>query len=439
MLLAGIAQVSLGLLRDESEWKSRKGEIVGLSREYLRAHQHRFDLWDKKEPFGQVAAENEPRKQGGFGNCSTSIFLFKRTFYGNTPALHDHEARNPNREMADDEMARGLLSFQSFAPQGTFGRTNGCGGWSKDTVISLSAAPLNNKLVVMLWGANLLDTIWLNLMTRDMFADESMLGKPFWELDFPDLRSAEDYSRTYFGWILPMCRAIHVHDYQRSSITEAAKYQRFSHPLLVKKPPEKKDKREFMEMADNPDWFVWRELGAAQAILKKEPCLNSLSPLFRMDKYVADSGKPAKVLAGGFVAKQAKISSPMESILRVKPREKGGEGFMSAFRNCLDIADGFAARLMKGQDAFIKALALRNIKKPGSMNLLDAKTCFWWKLNQHQDLLVDTVNASNKKESQSKWEELCRAKMMAAFDETFGTCLRGRTYLAYAGGRSCLK
>jgi CRISPR type I-E-associated protein CasB/Cse2 len=453
MLLAGIAQVSLGRLRNRVEWEESQGKVAESARRYLKAHQGEFDLWDEKRPFGQIAGYSEQKTDDGktieIGNRSAFRLSFSHAS-GHNHTLYDMEARfnGQKRQMSNAEIARGLLNVQSFDVAGLV-KAKG-GGW-RGYVNNLTPAPLNKRLITMVWGKNLLDTIWLCLVSDEDIGFEA-LGRPFWETQFPDMQSARDYSLTYFGWILPISRAIHVHSLSRISFTEAlgegekkdADYQAtrqriFRHPLLVRK-----EKGGYYEMGSEKDWFVWRELGAALSSL---PVLSHANPdnypfpLKRLGWY--NGLNPARVVAGGFDVTdkfRSKASLPRESIFVLEPNSSDWQVY---YCNCLKFAEKQSEILQAGEKAYRDFFFKRNGKEKKQQEtpkfLTSATEAFWWKLNQRPGLLRETVFSRNDigtaQRKKQLWEDYCQKTRLEAYDEAFGTCPSSRDVLAYAMGK----
>jgi len=121
---------------------------------YLDTWKHRFDLFDLERPFYQTA---------GYTNKSKSIAqLLAERSSGTNKLLFDHTQEEPPLALTPAEAARALIARQMLAiPEGA----------------GYSPSPLGGTAVVIPNGANLLETLCLNMLPYE-FKDDDL---PIWE------------------------------------------------------------------------------------------------------------------------------------------------------------------------------------------------------------------------------------------------------------------
>lgn len=143
-------------------WEEGRFDIEKLNAYFKRWHR-RFDLFDEKKPFFQVAGLDLAK--GG----SSARLLFHQD---NNPTLFTHLATSNPPELSPAAAARWLLGFMSFDVGGTKTAEQG--------QKSAKAAMLNRGAVVQARGDNLFQTLMLNLCR---YAPQE--GEP-WDFDPSD-------------------------------------------------------------------------------------------------------------------------------------------------------------------------------------------------------------------------------------------------------------
>ncbi len=133
---------------------------------YFEEWRHRFDLFDPERPFYQV-----PRMPD-VGTLPPSV-LAQEWAAGNNPTLFDHTTDVRPAPMTPAQAARYLVAQQAFAIGGGISRP-----------FNLSNAPLATGLSVLAAGANLFETLALNLLEHGTHTPQ--LGRaeddlPAWE------------------------------------------------------------------------------------------------------------------------------------------------------------------------------------------------------------------------------------------------------------------
>lgn len=139
---------------------------------YLERWRHRFDLFDRERPFYQSTSLEEAEGE-------RSIWaLAQQASSGNNATLFDHSVNRSPRPMAPAEAARYLVAQQGYAV---------AGGNSKP--VNFSHAPLVKGYTVLAVGADLFQTLILNLMR---YGTERPIpwregDRPTWELSEPSV------------------------------------------------------------------------------------------------------------------------------------------------------------------------------------------------------------------------------------------------------------
>lgn len=132
-----------------SLWK-QSGWDKYLLDAYWEKWRCRFDLFDDKKPFYQVA--NLDYAKGS----SSALLLFHQD---NNPTLFNHLYKSEPPDLTPDEAARLLVGFMAFDVGGTKASEHG--------PQSAKAAMLNKGAVVLAKGDNLFNTLMLNLCRYD--------------------------------------------------------------------------------------------------------------------------------------------------------------------------------------------------------------------------------------------------------------------------------
>jgi len=139
--------------KTEDEWKdlwnAGRFDIETID-DYLTLWSHRFNLFDTNRPIYQAP---------GFKKEKTTPMnkLAMEMASGNNPILFDHSQDNTELQMVPAEAARMLITHQSFALGGTIA------GYKKPRVYTTHAT-MAKGAIVMLQGANLFETLVLNMI-----------------------------------------------------------------------------------------------------------------------------------------------------------------------------------------------------------------------------------------------------------------------------------
>ena len=206
-LLLCIAQAALGpeRLKDEAAWLASKSVIGPVATDYLKKWHDRFFLYG-------VHAFLQPDdvatvRVDALTPCDKLVFHLAS---GNNSTLFDHAANGAgNRVLSDEKLALGLLTYQNFSSGGL----SGVCIWSGTaTDRSIKGAPCreSSMLFSILLGDDLLEAVWLNLLTAKSVLDSlsSKWGAPAWEFENLSRSSAAELANTFIGHLVPLSRAV---------------------------------------------------------------------------------------------------------------------------------------------------------------------------------------------------------------------------------------
>lgn len=176
---------------DIEEWKAlyKRGCFdAEILERYLAAWRHRFDLFHPERPFYQcIGMVYEPK--------SAHLLVTERSTYGAPVYLFEHRPEGIGRSLTPAEAARLVVATQAFALGGLM--TRGVGDPP-----SAKAAPLALGAMVLLSGANLFETLMLNLLTAELVelaipTTDAKKNVPAWEQD----SAARIERRSPHGWL----------------------------------------------------------------------------------------------------------------------------------------------------------------------------------------------------------------------------------------------
>ncbi len=151
-------------------WKKGKWDETRLN-DYLNRWKHRFDLFDEKRPFYQLAEL--------LGNNKNTIALLAHeAATGNNATLFDHNYDESGVSYSAAKTARYLITHQAFAV-----------GGGNNKPFNLCHAPLVSGYTVQVIGANLFETLCLNLIIytqeRPIPQSKTLEDTPAWEQESP--------------------------------------------------------------------------------------------------------------------------------------------------------------------------------------------------------------------------------------------------------------
>ena len=228
-LLAIISQESAGSIPDKKAWKDCRKGMAEAAHDYIQQNEDRFDLYVsflQAREMANMKARNHVRElslERPFG--SRSAFFDQRYFCSNP---------------SDAEVARMLLIYQSFDAGGTMNKPD---PWTGKKISAKLTAPLCGKLMMVVEGTNLLDTIHLHVFPKDRL-DKLNVGTPPWMGKLNTRSDFEDYARSYYGSLMPMSRVVYLFGDGEMAVSESLAVPKGEprpwtvgrHPMLVTVP-----------------------------------------------------------------------------------------------------------------------------------------------------------------------------------------------------------
>lgn len=153
---------------------------------YLAEYRDRFALFDAQRPFFQC-----PAVAGVPPKSAAKLVSYRAA--GNNVTLFDHTTADDEVRLAPAEAARWLVTLQAYDPGGLKS------AYKKEK--SSEQAPGNRFGMVLIEGANLKETLLLNLMAYEPAAEKPRRtwthDRPVWEADPPE---PEPDNRPPLGW-----------------------------------------------------------------------------------------------------------------------------------------------------------------------------------------------------------------------------------------------
>lgn len=411
-LLICIVQRALNGPEDRDDWEDCLDDIPGAAMEYLQKWRSAFNLIGEDGAFLQVQ-NVQPEKADSWKELNTISLSSAK---GNNPTLFDNAAGSV-RLNSLAQIAIDLITFQNFAPCGTIGVVKWDG---KQTPSNAQTSPCAIKSAIHLFvtGDTILETIWLNLCTREEVQPfRGGWGVPVWELmpkGCDDENAVKNTTTTYLGRLVPVSRVVKLSaDARRCLVASAVSYPTFSDKseLLYFESSmtmvmSKDDKRTVI--GASLDKAMWRNLPALLHRFTKDGKTFS-----RLDE--DDLPNHYGVWVGAVVYDQAKLLGIMEDYF-----EHLGKGDVGVS------ADKVQAILMKMADSGWLALndalkayyvILNNpINKSHNVNDAASKN-YWGKLISYKQLYLRTL--SSAAEDVEKYEAL-RNSWISAICKTAG-------------------
>lgn len=380
-LLLGITQAALDGPADEGEWETCQPLIQPRVRDYLTKWKSAFELFGDGPRFLQFP-NLQPGKESDEGNAATKLDLALAT--GNNSTLFDNFA-GEERALKAARVATGLLSFQCFSPGGRIGVAKWNG---KDTPGKGSSnhAPCTPSSMVhtFILGENLLATIHRNLLTKesamyDYGADR--WGKPVWEMPCDhsgDTAAQANATLTYLGRLVPLSRAIRLHEGGRALILanglDYPIYPSFREATatIIKR------KDELAVLPASTARSLWRQLSAI-SVQRRAGADAACGPLAL--NHVSDSNDTT-LWVGALVTDKAKIEDVVESTYALPPGMFTELG-RAAYEHGVAHAEEREGVLIQAVKTYAASL------KIGTPPYDRARQQFWTRVEQHLTALFD--------------------------------------------------
>jgi len=379
-LLLCITQAALDGPADETTWKQCQPLIQPRVHNYLEKWKASFELFGDGLRFLQLP-NLHPGKESDEGNAATKLDLTLAT--GNNSTLFDNQA-GEERSIRTARAAMNLLTFQNFSPCGRIGvalwngkETSGNGSSNHAPCTSFS------MIHTFLLGNSLIETLYLNLLTKDVIKDapNAGWGKPIWEFPVTE-GSGEQVNNaklTYLGRFVPLSRAIRLNEDGVSIIlANGLDYPVFPAFREVSATIVKR-KDELGLLSASPDRSLWRQLPAI-TIKRRAGADNAAGPLI-LNNLTENSH--AVLWVGALIAAgNGKLVDVVESTYSL-PTGMFAEFGRAAYEKGTVHAEERERILMQAVKAYASTL------KIASPAYNHARQQFWTRVEQHLSTLFD--------------------------------------------------
>ena len=401
-----IAQVSLDGPKNRKEWKQCKEKISTAVTKYLSnpSIQKAFELFGEGQRFLQV---NDLLLASGDKIGQPSSKLDFALSSGNNATLFD-QAAGSDRETSDSANALNLVTFQNFSPGGTIGvglwggkPTQGWGRYPSPSPGTSNHAPCvyGNMLHTFLRGKNLLETIHLNLLNKEL-VDEALgddrWGQPVWE-DHPqspvDTKKIKNATETYLGRLVPFSRAIRFTQKGASMILANALdipgfdkgHREPTSSIIVKANSEER-----APMRGSLERTPWRQL---HALTVKRFSFGNIGGPLALDNL--DGDESFDIWTGALIADKAKIVDTLESVFNSVPSAMLDEAGQKIYEDGVVFSQSAAQRLGKAIYFYHKEIG-DDLDRPDAKSKRDrlrsgAQNRFWTAVEQSLPLLFNLV------------------------------------------------
>lgn len=427
-LLVNIAQRALNGPANEKDWSFCVGRIKDEAITYLNKNKGLFDLYGPR-PFLQVAHLN-----GSFSKSILKLSTFIST--GNNHVLFDSLARESNaRVLNEAQIARGLLHAQLFSPTGT--ENTPVTGWiwgGKSIEKNVGAAPLNNKLVTVIEGDNLLYTIHNNLITKDTLSGKKIdFGVPVWEIDWTTQTKIELTKNigTYLYNLVPLSRAVLL-DIKSGSMIYCGGLKQpylpgssgkeglpFVDPWLTVIPIKKEKERAYLTL--DPNRYTWRDL---PSILRLSDISSNNGP-WAFKHFEKSNSTNIVVYTGGICYDKAKPVMSISWSLNVAADSLST--LRAPFSNYIKLAED-AFFMVERAIKVYRNLMDKNMKSWRSKTFEAMKKSsyknYWMNLNSQVGIAIQEIcgedqstNLSEKNLSPESWLDTLRKTARECFEE----------------------
>jgi CRISPR system Cascade subunit CasA len=374
-LLICITQAALDGPADEDAWEQCQTLIQPRVRAYLDKWGGSFELFGDGPRFLQLP-NLKPGKESDEGNAVTKLDLTLAT--GNTSTLFDNQAAD-ERSLKSARSAINLVTFQNFSPGGRIGVAL----WNGVETIGKGAskhAPCNPSSMIhtLLLGDSLLNTIHLNLLSKETVADTfgpDRWGLPVWE---QPIKQADDKSAianatlTHLGRLTPLSRAICLDESGRTIIlANGLDYPIFpafreATATIIKR------KEELTVLPSSTNRSLWRQL-AAVSVRRRSGVDATCGPLALTH---ASSSANTNLWVGAMVTDKAKIEDVIESNYSLPPgmfTELGRAAYEQGIAYAEE-QEGFMIQAVKTYASSLKV---------ASPTYDRSRQCFWTRVEQH--------------------------------------------------------
>lgn len=400
-LLLCIVQAALDGPENEADWKSCRPRIVPESLAYLAARTNKFELYGE-HPFLQIPALTADKYADLDKLFETSI--------GDSPLFLG--ARSADGHIfSDADKALALLVFLNFSAGGKTGQSI----WKSKHSESTFATPCFTNLHLFLRGSNLLDSLWMNLVSAEQVP--LARGVPVWDRMPGDEADGDAFSNAYetrLGRMVPLTRLILLSPDPgvfSCIVGPVPKKHLFSNDPVSFRDPyltlRLSKKSEPYCMKVDPKRHIWRELGSLLCMgnqFEGHAALNLLNvPRSGLDE--------VDVWCGGLErgAQAAKIDDAAEWNFNL-PVSMLGEAPLSKYETGVEYANRGEAALKHAVSEYAKFM-----KADGKSWMRNTVNAYWSKLDAASPMLVEI--ACDHERDLTDWSKQVYSAMNRAFEQ----------------------
>jgi CRISPR system Cascade subunit CasA len=447
-LLIAIAQAALHGPKDEASHMDCRTGFANAAAEYLRRPEisRAFELLGPHPRFLQIHGEGKPgsmslAKLGGVDESGSTLFQ---------PSLCD------GAFFRAAWVALKLLSYQNYSPGGKVGGSAEIGG--KLAPVSGKAGPRRDANAVHGYfrGANLAETIWLNMVPESELPSNMPIGKPVWEVfatlatpQFAKLPDQVSMSRSFLGRLVPLSRAIWIGgDLTDAEVTVAIDYPGFAEGAhdgsitTLRRKDKGKDVEVVLSCARGGRMVdVWRELPSVIQIARMDKAGETLAPLTFRGIGRLDGLEHVDIWLGGVGGDQANSVDYFESNYRLPTSALVNQDANIAWRKTFEQGIAFADKvnsrlygmlatwLQNAKPNLIASNKKEFNKHLGSLKSI-ADLAYWSILQVDHGILVEAANrAAIESDDEDAVENRWEATVIKALHQAFVQACPGQTRL----------
>jgi CRISPR system Cascade subunit CasA len=312
---------------------------------YLEKRADHFDLFHEEHPFFQRA---------GFSTKDPSSInrLVQELSRGNNAALFDHTSDDPPPALTPAQAARVVIAEQAFA----------VGGGKSDTG-NLTHAPLVTGAVVLVRGATLFETLWLNLTLYD--GEQKPVpceeDAPVWDRPPAQTHKEPPQPHGYLDYLTWQSRTLRLHPEEvngqvivrRVSYAQGRKLDAptgFYDPMIAFWRRDKKE--DFLPVRFNEHRDLWRDSAALFQVSEKHQeydrapmCLHTLAaPELRE---VLPRSARYRLSAFGLCTDKAKVNFWRHETLPLPLAYLESPVLVESLKRALSLAEAVAAEALR--------------------------------------------------------------------------------------------
>lgn len=449
-LLMAVAHAGLDGPTDDEDWRDCRDKLAQAAQQHLGEERRVFEVWGNGPRFAQVRQLDPSARPDDRAEEVVTKLDFALATGHNSTVFDNSTPAATLRKVSPAQAVLWLLAFQCFAPPGGSGYTG------------KSPCGERRMLHAFLRGADLLETIWRNLPTKEDVAELpgcSGWGHPSWLLPEGWQRDLKHLS-SYLGRLCPLTKGVWLQpEASEEGTTKVAtmELQRkgMSFPSFDKggfREPTATlcvdGKNRWLLGADSRK-AIWRDLPALlpKRALGRDPRLAPIA----LQRH--DGMEPVDLWVGALiVVNTAKIENTLESVFHL-PANAFMDDFADFFSGGVLFAEQWAIAVGEGLSAYRLALGDK-ISRPGRKRADPMKhyaaSHFWTAVeaaarelliplaaSPPDDLKCDPPYCLDYSRTESRWGPVVR---QAAEDAFTLACPQGsaRQAAAFGAGRRAM-